>query len=475
MASDRPMVQHTACIDLPGEPVSCWAETDLTVLLRKHRDVIFDIEFKKGATYSVEATQDWIYDVKRKKRVQKGQFQDGERYHLWVSRDFKGELVLSTNGSVLHRYSLEDLGLRGESSDPKVKPAPLILTIGSRPSAPAQLQFGAAPQQHMSLFAKPSPLVCRNTDGESPGTAWWGKMIPVDFGVQTSTNATALMSTSLPSHSEEDSIVHVFEVSLTHAPAEVVEFAENGGEDTALDTNKIVTRNWLVGQLAGGASFVKDNFEELQDIWNRSFRLTRIVHPKAGVKTYVVFRGNAGLRKVITGTRYGAKSSKILAITAGTGTFESATAAAWEASKGAFKRATGIALVFTIVLDTAEWYRDYSKIDKNGKHSKDLFDLFAKVGVDIAVAGITAAVSTALVGAVTTALLTTTLIASAPVWAVAAAAIGVTVAVGYLFNLADNEFHITTWVAEKLRGAARVLEEYYSNDYHGYPVIFTPS
>lgn len=39
--SGRAMMGHQVCIDLPGEPVECWAETDVTVLLRKHRDVIF--------------------------------------------------------------------------------------------------------------------------------------------------------------------------------------------------------------------------------------------------------------------------------------------------------------------------------------------------------------------------------------------------------------------------------------------------
>ncbi|WP_206951288.1 hypothetical protein [Trinickia acidisoli] len=475
MSGDRPLVQHTACIDLPGEPVDCWAETDLTVLLRKHRDVIFDIELKKGATYSVEATQDWMYDVKKKKRVQKGQFQDGERYHLWVGRDFKGELVLSMNGSVLHRYSLVALNLQGESSDPKVKPAPLILTLGSQPGSRAQAQSTAAPQQSVSLFAKPSPLVCRNTNGELPGDAWWGGMIPLDFGVKTSASTAATMPASLHAHAEEESVGHVFEVSLTNAPAEVVAFVENGGEDTALDTNKIVTRNWLIGQLAGGTSFVKDNVEELRDLWNRSFRLMQIVHPKAGAKTYVVFRGNAALRKVITGTRYAAKNSKILAITAGAGTFESVTAAAWEAGKGAFKRATGVALVFTIALDTAEWYRDYSKVDKNGEHSKDLFDLFAKVGVDLVGAGIAAVVSTAVVGALTTGLLAAGLIAGAPIWAVGALVFGAAVAVGYLINVADNEFHITKRVADSLREAAQALEKRHSKDYSGYSLMFTSS
>ncbi|MDI7065495.1 hypothetical protein QMO17_30050, partial [Klebsiella pneumoniae] len=63
---NRPLIQHTVCIDLPGEPVECWAESDITVLLRKHRDVIFDIQVKKGASYTVEATEDWIYDVAKK-------------------------------------------------------------------------------------------------------------------------------------------------------------------------------------------------------------------------------------------------------------------------------------------------------------------------------------------------------------------------------------------------------------------------
>ncbi|MFC4702674.1 MULTISPECIES: hypothetical protein [Paraburkholderia] len=127
-----------------------------------------------------------------------------------------------------------------------------------------------------------------------------------------------------------------------------------------------------------------------------------------------------------------------------------------------------------MALDAAEWYRDYSKIGPDGKRSKDLFDLFAKVGVDLVAAGVTAAVSTALVGAVTTALLTAGMIASAPVWAVAAAAFGVAVAVGYLINLADNEFHITQWVAGKLRNAAQALEESYPKDYNGYSMMFMP-
>lgn len=40
------------CIDLPGEAVQCWRSSDnLQILLRKHRDVIFDIRIGNGASY----------------------------------------------------------------------------------------------------------------------------------------------------------------------------------------------------------------------------------------------------------------------------------------------------------------------------------------------------------------------------------------------------------------------------------------
>ncbi|RAS27804.1 hypothetical protein [Paraburkholderia bryophila] len=475
---NRPLIQHTVCIDLPGEPVECWAETDLTVLLRKHRDVIFDIQVKKGATYTVEATEDWIYDVAKKKRVKQGQFQDGQRYHIWVSRDFKGYLLLKLNGVILQRYSMAGLNLVEGNSDPKAKPAPIILTLASHPSAAVghstSTQF-ATSQTAGSMFGQSAPLICSSTNPNGVDGTWWNPLLPLKLTPPSSpTQPSANPPAAARGHAEEETVVHVFEVELSTAPAEVWNALGSGGEDTAIDTNKVATRNWLIGQLAGGTAFAKDNFGELRDLWNRSFRLIKMTHPKAGVKTYVAFKGNSALRKVITGTRYGAKSSKILAITAGTGTLESATAASWEATKGAFKKAGGLALVFTIVLDTAEWYHDYEQRGPDGRPTKDFFDLFTKIGVDLVAAGLTAAVATAVVGLATTALLVTGAIATAPVWAIAAATVGLTIVIGYFVNMADNEFHITKRLAGALRSAANYLEEHYPKDYDGYPMMFVP-
>jgi len=477
--SDSPLIQHTMCIDLPGEPVQCWAGTDVTILLRKHRDVIFDISMKKGASYTVEATADWLYDVKQKKRVQKGQFNDGEPYHIWISRDFKGQILLKSNGVILQRYSMARLDLHGESSDPKVKPAPIILTLGSQPST-ASTNSSSSPKTSATftgnIFTQRATLVCRNTDSTTSETAWWNQMIPLKLGqpgLPAHTTAASIPAT-VQSHAGEHGIVHIFEVEIASAPAEVLQALSSGGEDTAIDANHVATRNWLIGQLAGGAAYVKDNLNELKDLWNRSFRLFKVAHPKAGVLTYLAFNGDRGSRKTVTSITYGAKNTKILAMTAGAGTLESVTAATWEASKGAFKEAGGVALLFTITLDTAEWYRDYENVDSHGHRKRDLSDLFAKVGVDLIAAGLTAAMSVSLVGLATTILLSTAVITTAPVWAVAAATIGTVVVIGYLINLADNHWHITDWVAAKLRNTGKYLEDHYPKDYEGYPTMFMP-
>jgi hypothetical protein len=55
------------CIDLPGETVQCWRSADkFRVILRKHRDVVFDIRFGTAKTYTVEATDSDFYSARDK-------------------------------------------------------------------------------------------------------------------------------------------------------------------------------------------------------------------------------------------------------------------------------------------------------------------------------------------------------------------------------------------------------------------------
>ncbi|KVG39011.1 hypothetical protein [Burkholderia ubonensis] len=474
----RPLVQHNVCIDLPGEPVSCWAETDITVLLRKHRDVIFDINLKKDSVYTIESDKDWFYDVGLKKRVQRGRFQDGERYHIWVGRDFKGSLLLKSNGRLVRSYSMLDFNLGGGSSDPKVKPEPIIFAIGGFQGV--DQSASRASTGINNVFAHPAPLVCRNTDGGMPGTAWWGQMVPLNFGAAAD-SPDLMFPSSVPltqQNVDEDLIVHIFEVSLAGAPAEVLRLAEEGGSPTALkidEKEKVVTRNWLISQFAGGLAYVKDNWRDLSDLFNRKFVFMTIKHQKVGVKHYVAFKGNSRLRKIITETAYKLKSTKIMAITAGAaeGMAETAKASA-KAWTGAFKGAGGIAFILTIGLDVAEWYHDYEQINPDGTRGKGLADLVAKVGIDVVAAGVSS-----ILGAGVYYLLTTALtgfgvaVGGWVVGLVALVVIGVTAFFFYVIGVADNHYLYTKKAAGLARKAMRYLEKTYPKNYNGYPMIVT--
>jgi hypothetical protein len=110
-AADRKQVKpplpedtQQVCIDLPGQNIRCHVyKPKLQIMLRNHRDVIFDIALFKGMTYTVEADQSDFYNVRDKKLIevtkkQKASFVDGERMHFWVGRAFKGHLVLKWQG-----------------------------------------------------------------------------------------------------------------------------------------------------------------------------------------------------------------------------------------------------------------------------------------------------------------------------------------------------------------------------------------
>lgn len=468
---DRPLIQHTVCIDLPGEPVECWAETDITVLLRKHRDVIFDIQVKKGSTYTVEATEDWIYDVTRKKRVKQGQFQDGQRYHIWISRDFKGRLILKQDGKAYQNYSMQMFGLTNTASSPKFKPDPIIIAIGTNhASHPPTASAPPKPTNVAPLTTYPQPPIpdyLRPAPPLDPLRAdqLWSCPLPIKLAPGTTV--------------EPMQEAHVFEVDKNSIPKELVDtLAAGGGEDTAIDTNKIATRNWLIGQLAGTTAFLNDNKQWIQELWVEKFRLMKIVHKNVGERTYVVFTGNPRLRKLVTAARYGVKHEKVLTIAGGAGTAESGAAAAWEGAKGAFKKAGLIALIFTITLDTAEWLRDYEEIGPDGKRKKDIADLLGKIGIDLAKAGLSAAIASIAVGAAVALFAGSVAL---PVAAIVVGTIVVAVAVGYGLDWLDKKTHatehVTSWfqsVGESMKHAAEYLEKSMPKDYDQYPMMYMP-
>lgn len=136
MATKRSAPSQSAqldmCIDLPGEAVRCWRSSDnVKIILRKHRDVFFDINLKAGTTYSIESKADFY--VPRIKKIAKAvQFQDGERLHLWIGREFKDSLVLKQGSSIIGVYAVSNIDTDIYGPDPAVKPEPLMIVLGSR-------------------------------------------------------------------------------------------------------------------------------------------------------------------------------------------------------------------------------------------------------------------------------------------------------------------------------------------------------
>ncbi|KVL39329.1 hypothetical protein WS98_09820 [Burkholderia territorii] len=466
----KALVQHQVCIDLPGEPVSCWAESDITVLLRKHRDVIFDFHISKGATYTVEAPEDWMYDVAQKKRVKQGRFGDGQRYHIWIGRDFKGELVLKRDGKVFQRYSMLQFGLAGGSSDPKVKPEPIIIAMN------INIPTSRPPFAATQVAAIGTPI------GLSPGGALLRP--PRTFDPSDSLSIGQVGAFPLPIHLSPDADVkstqyaHVTEVSLASVPHEILDALSSGGaEETAIDPNKIATRNWLTAQLAGVAAFLNDNKKWANELWSQKFRLVKVVHKNAGEKWYVLFSGNQKLRELMSAARYGVQHEKVLTIAGGAGNAASRAAAAKEAVKGAFKNAGRIAFVFTIALDTAEWLRDYEQIDHEGKRRKHVSDLLGKIFIDVTKAGLNAAITSVVIGLIVGFFGT----AGLPVWGIVVGTIVVACAVGYGMDYLDKKSHATEivtagfkWLGESLKSAATYLEKTMPKDYEAYPMMFTP-
>jgi hypothetical protein len=170
----------------------------------------------------------------------------------------------------------------------------------------------------------------------------------------------------------------------------------------------------------------------------------------------------------------------VLTIAGGVGAVESGVAAAWEGTKGAFKKAGLIALIFTISLDTAEWLRDYQQIGTDGKPRRDLADLLGKIGIDLLKAGLSAAIASAAVGAIVAGL-TIAGTMGLPVMAIVVGTMVVAVAVGYGLDWIDKETHATEHVVgalrkigNALRHSAEYLERKMPKDYESYPLMYVP-
>lgn len=455
-----PDTQRT-CIDLPGEAARCYFyKSNLQIMLRKHRDVIFEISLGKGATYTVEADQSDFYNARDKKLVEfkhkhKVTFADGERMHLWVSREFKGHLSLKSNGKLLARYEPNVIDPISYDADPATKPAPLIVVMGHGDLPPPSIMRnttvtqctpnnprGLSVEELMRLPLHEQRLYALNSVTWPPATP---TTQDVEQGVQ------------------DMYVVEVKNQNAADVPEAIASFFKKGGEETAIDTNGIMTRNWLFAQIVGAGAYYSNNYKWINELWNQKFRLQKVVHKNAGLRYYIVFKGNPGLRQYITAARYGVLNPKVISISGGAASLKGVRHATWEATKGSLKKAGALAVIFTITLDTAEWLGDYEQRDpKTGKPKKDFFDLATKIGIDLAKAGVSAALGAlAMAAAISLGVLTVGV-------AVVVGAVVVSIAVGVLLDYLDKRTGATERAAQATRDAVEYLEQKLPSDYSGY-------
>lgn len=424
-----------ACIDLPGETVRCVRrKPKLRVVLRKHRDVVFDINLGIGGQFSIESDESDFYNTRDKKLIRpktKVSFVEGERLHLWVSRTFTGALLLKHNGKLIARYEPNQLDPHTcTAQNPEGKPAPLIVSM------------------QVPHFDVLEPI-------------------------QTQLNNTyeyysAQARAAEPTHQS----MHVHEVQNwgENLPKEVLNFLQNGGDSTALDSSGLVTRNWIISQILGDATYLHQNRELLKDIGSTKFKLQKIIHKSGKEAYYIIFKGNHKLREVMKGTKYLASNQKVLNLTFGAGSIKGMHAAAWENTKGLFKGSALISIAFTVTVDIAEWLQDYQKSDANGKPKRTVVDLLETVGIDLIKAGIIAAATTAC-----TALIQFILLAglgfTAPVAFAVIGIFAIGAFVDYKLSNLNKEYKISQKLKDKINEQAKKLENAQPEDYTNYSLL----
>lgn len=463
------------CIDLPGEKVQCWRSSDrVRVILRKHRDVIFDVNLKSNAIYSVESKTEF-YSPREKKLLKKALFFDGERFNIWIGRNFKDKILLKLNDAVVGSYYINELDSKQYSGDPKVKPEPFMVVIGKEPR-PLALKFSnddpyginashcvfktsfdpklaslkhfgssydyqfpsdeIVPKEYVAVTeATPSeiqPQVLRQLDG---GTAVEGRIDQI---------FVPLKDVKAPSP---------LYLGIATAAANIAENVKSSGIQSVIDwAGDVVTSNTF----KESAGYLQENYKKLSII------TMKVRVEKRSVGRYrVIFKGRPLVRNAARAVGYARAAS----VTHKTFKVGSEGAAFID---GGFERTgrAGFGPIKRILFRSAENFRGGMKIQIIGtvidligdldtvyfseKGSKDLTEFLGRAGVSLLKAGATAMLGSIFAAGITAAL---GLIFAAGVSALVAVGIvvGGFILAATIVDAIDGQFGIKEHVAEWAR------------------------
>jgi hypothetical protein len=221
---------------------------------------------------------------------------------------------------------------------------------------------------------------------------------------------------------------------MTEVPADVVEKAGLTEGPNSLDNvydQKDFLKSLCNNAIGGGAGGVVNNIDLLKDFFpGKKFYIKQY-----NGKYFVIFKGFAGTRTTIRGTRYGLKNPKVMALSAA----KSPTAGAGAALKGLKPTLKGNVLTVVIigVVDLVAW--------QNGMLSDDgkfISDFIVEFGMDVFKAAVSTIVAGVIVGLGCMAAAWIG-VAALPVVVVVGAGIAISIAFGMLLDYIDETNGIT--------------------------------
>jgi hypothetical protein len=484
-ASDyRTLIKSKHYVDLPGEPPKSklWTDVNNLIILRKHRDVVFDIKLGNGATYTVttehpQSEYGRFYDPKQKAIVTKIAVKDGEPCHIWLGRTFEGSLILKHGDKVLGSYPIRRMDCtQGCTEDPKDKPAPVLITIHNDPTLAEDLKVF----QNTSIASGgPSASLKGAFDRARSQTG----LQPAPFEDRPQPAAAALADThgltvSQAGQQQVLQMVHLFEVKPRpglDVPADIEAFFVSGDRKWEIDPNKDLCRNWVIAQSAGVLGYFHDALSG-EEGWLRKFWRRKIFLVRNEGKYVMMFTTGPEDWRIVGVLLAGYKkvaNSQIVTIAGGAGKLGASARAAWSAAHDSVLHGAGVALAFSMAIDCMVWFDAYKK------HEKDFWDLVATLGIDVLKAGIVAGAASGTISALLTVVAFFAGTVSVSILVIAVGTAAIAVVAGYAVDVAFDKSGLGSAITKAVKSSGSVLEKSsileYENIYSASEWLITPS
>ncbi|KXU95510.1 hypothetical protein CR51_25035 [Caballeronia megalochromosomata] len=373
----RTLVKSYHYIDLPGEPPDSklWPGVNNIIKLRKHRDLVFDIKLKAGASYTLKTDQPEskygrFYDTKRKLTVARTTFNDGEPMHIWVGRKFQGNLILVSEAKEIGRFPIRKMDCTGTcTNDPKDKPAPMIFVLHANKEVAnitdAELARNLITLEGVLAKQPPSRALADalNRARRVPALASPHSELPF-----------AVHSPELDPDDGATPTLHAFKVKQTSGPSvpdEVLSFFKTTARVFKFDEKNLNTLscNFILGQFLGGLGTLADSFGKsapLRGFWRRAF----IIQRTATGEFILMFSTSTKERRLL-GYLLGVYQTashdiKIMTLVGGAGKFSATFKAMEGAALGSVSIASklGKSMYIGLALDTLAWMKDYLYPDR---------------------------------------------------------------------------------------------------------------